>query len=142
MIILDTDILTIYQQADREEFFRLMTRLEKVPQKSIWTTIVSFEEQIRGWLALVAQARSLDKLIFAYSRLHSSLNYFKDRLVVDFDQPAASIYQDLLKSRIRIGTMDLRIAAIAKANQATLLTRNLADFRKVPSLRVEDWSLP
>ena len=42
-------------------------------------------------------------------------------------------------ARIRIGTMDLKIAAIALANDAILLSRNLTDFSKVPALRVEDW---
>ena len=37
--------------------------------------------------------------------------------------------------------MDLKIAAIVLANGATLLSRNLSDFRKVPGLKVEDWTL-
>jgi tRNA(fMet)-specific endonuclease VapC len=37
--------------------------------------------------------------------------------------------------------MDLKIAAIALATDATLLSRNLTDFGKVPGLRVEDWTL-
>jgi tRNA(fMet)-specific endonuclease VapC len=37
--------------------------------------------------------------------------------------------------------MDLKIAAIALANDATLLTRNLSDFRKIPGLRIEDWTV-
>jgi len=49
-------------------------------------------------------------------------------------------FRKLQASRVRIGTMDLRIAAIAIANDATLLTRNLSDFGKVPGLRAEDWS--
>jgi tRNA(fMet)-specific endonuclease VapC len=36
--------------------------------------------------------------------------------------------------------MDLKIAAIALANKATLLTRNTADFSKVPALMTENWS--
>ena len=36
--------------------------------------------------------------------------------------------------------MDLKIAAIVLANDATLLTRNLGDFRKVPDLKAEDWT--
>jgi tRNA(fMet)-specific endonuclease VapC len=35
---------------------------------------------------------------------------------------------------------DLKIAAIALANDAILLSRNLSDFAKVSGLRVEDWT--
>jgi hypothetical protein len=42
---------------------------------------------------------------------------------------------------IRIGTMDLRIAAIALANGMTVLKRNLVDFGREPNLSVEDWTV-
>lgn len=35
--------------------------------------------------------------------------------------------------------MDTKIASIALANRATLLTRNANDFQKVPDLQIEDW---
>jgi len=35
--------------------------------------------------------------------------------------------------------MDLKIASVARVNDATLLSRNLQDFQKVPGLRVADW---
>ena len=38
------------------------------------------------------------------------------------------------------GTMDLKIAAITIANDATLLTRNVVDFQRIPNLRIEDWT--
>ena len=44
-------------------------------------------------------------------------------------------------AKIRVGTMDLKIAAIALANDSTLLTRNIQDFSKVPDLKIEDWSV-
>jgi tRNA(fMet)-specific endonuclease VapC len=37
--------------------------------------------------------------------------------------------------------MDLKIAAIVLARGATLLTRNTADFRKIPGMDTEDWIL-
>ena len=42
--------------------------------------------------------------------------------------------------KIRIGTHDLKIAAITLVHDATLLSGNLRDFKKVPGLKVEDWS--
>jgi tRNA(fMet)-specific endonuclease VapC len=45
----------------------------------------------------------------------------------------------LRTARIRIGTQDLKIASIALADNATLLSANLVDFRQVPGLDVEDW---
>ena len=58
-----------------------------------------------------------------------------------FDEKAVAEFQRLWITRLRIGTMDLKIAAIALANDATLVTRNRIDFEKVPGLRIEDWSV-
>ena len=46
----------------------------------------------------------------------------------------------LRRSRVRIGSMDLKIAAIAVSRKATLLSRNRADVHQVPGLQVEDWT--
>jgi tRNA(fMet)-specific endonuclease VapC len=45
----------------------------------------------------------------------------------------------LRHARIRVGTQDLRIASIALAHNALLVSANLQDFEQVPGLRVEDW---
>jgi tRNA(fMet)-specific endonuclease VapC len=55
---------------------------------------------------------------------------------------AATEFARLLSPRLRIGTMDLKIAAIALTQDATVLTKNLKDFGRVPGLRVEDWTRP
>jgi tRNA(fMet)-specific endonuclease VapC len=38
-----------------------------------------------------------------------------------------------------IGANDLMIAAIALANDLTLVARNVAEFERVPGLLIEDW---
>jgi tRNA(fMet)-specific endonuclease VapC len=60
--------------------------------------------------------------------------------LVDFDSATAVEFQRLKQSRLRIGTMDLKIAAITLARGATLLTRNRTDFEKVSGLIVQDWT--
>jgi tRNA(fMet)-specific endonuclease VapC len=49
------------------------------------------------------------------------------------------LFKGFRKQEIRIGTQDLKIAAIALANDALLLSANVRDFQKVPGLRVENW---
>ena len=52
---------------------------------------------------------------------------------------SADRFNDLRKQKIRVGTQDLKIAAIALTQDALLLSANLRDFRRVPGLRVENW---
>lgn len=142
MVILDTDHLTVIQRCSEPAFTRLAARLDVVPDEEVFTTIITFEEQMRGWLAVVQSARSLSQQVAAYQRLHRLIEFFARGRVLPFDERAASRYEEMRRGRIRIGAMDLRIAAIALTNNALLLSRNLSDFRKVPGLRVEDWTSP
>lgn len=52
---------------------------------------------------------------------------------------AAEIRATLERHGTPIGAYDVLIAATALANNATLITRNLREFSRVPNLRVEDW---
>jgi tRNA(fMet)-specific endonuclease VapC len=62
-------------------------------------------------------------------------------LTLPFDEAAANVFAGNRAQRIRISTMDLRIASIAVSRDMTVLTRNLSDFRKVPGLKVADWTV-
>ncbi len=59
--------------------------------------------------------------------------------VLSFDELAAIEFEKRAEG-VRIGTMDLRIAAIALSHNFTVLTRNTVDFGKVPALKVQDWT--
>jgi len=96
---------------------------------------------MRGWLSYVAKARTVQQQVMAYRQLYRHVERFRRIPLIDFDERAAAEFERLRQAGVRIGAMDLKIAAIALANDATLLTRNLSDFRKIPGLRVEDWTL-
>ena len=140
MVLLDTDHLTVLERGGPAAL-PLQMRLDHIPAEEIATTVVTYEEQMRGWLARAAQARTVERMLAAYSRLQSHIETFRDIPIVPFDEKAAAELMRLRQTRVRLGTMDLKIAAIALANDATLLSRNLSDFRRVPGLRVEDWTL-
>jgi tRNA(fMet)-specific endonuclease VapC len=61
--------------------------------------------------------------------------------IVPFDQTVESHFQQLWSLRLRVGTQDLKMAAVARANRLTLLTRNRRDFGRIPGLGLDDWSV-
>lgn len=141
MPVLDTDTLTVIQRRNEPEYSRLVARFASLPPASVVaTTIVTFDEQLRGWLEYVKRAKP-SQLPAAYGKLASLNRDFSTRPVLPFDDRALAVYQSLLRGRTRVGAMDLKIAAITIANNELLLTKNLAHFRRVPDLRVEDWTL-
>jgi tRNA(fMet)-specific endonuclease VapC len=139
VIILDTDVLSIVQRAQGPAYELLAQRLDAADD-DVAVSIISFEEQMRGWLAYFANAKTSAQETQGYDRLRALLADFSARPVLDFDQGCAAQFDRLMRSRVRIGTMDLKIASIAIAHDALLLSRNLTDFRKVPGLRVDDWT--
>jgi tRNA(fMet)-specific endonuclease VapC len=141
VIVLDTDYMSLLEWMGKPETERPRARLRKYPETEVATTIIAYEEQVRGWMAYMAKARSLELQITGYRRLKAQLLNYSGRLILDFDEVAASIFQRLRRSRVRLGTKDLQIAAIGLAHDATLLTRNLRDFRKIEGLKVEDWTV-
>lgn len=140
MYVLDTDHLSIMDQ-DTIEAFNLGRRLAPLSENDVAVTIITYEEQMRGWLAYIARANTAPKQIEAYAKLRLHVQRFRQIPLLDYDEKASATFERLRQERIRIGTKDLQIAAIALAQDATLLTRNLSDFAKIPNLRVEDWSI-
>jgi tRNA(fMet)-specific endonuclease VapC len=140
MILLDTDHLTLLKYPDSERGARLNERLQaQPPEEVVATSIISVEEQMRGWLAAIAKERHARRQVFGYGELARLFDYFRAFTILPFDERAADQFDNLRASKIRLGTMDLKIAAIALVNQALLLSANRRDFEQVPGLRVENW---
>lgn len=140
MILLDTDHMSILEWGDDARSSVIRMRMSTAGDSQIGTTIVSYEEQMRGWMAVLSRARSIDAQVQAYRRLAEHLENYRLIPVQPFDQKSAETFATLRRDRVRIGTMDLRIASIAIAIEALLLSRNSVDFEKMPGLRVENWA--
>mgnify|MGYP006327324429 FL=1 len=140
MIILDTDCLSLLNRERLLESSKLRQKLEQFSPDELFTTIITFEEQMRGWMSFIAKAKIIEQQIYAYERLHRSLEAYRNTTVFYFFENAAKIFQDLKSQKIRIGVMDLKIASIAISRKAILVSRNLKDFEAVPNLVVNDWT--
>jgi tRNA(fMet)-specific endonuclease VapC len=111
MILLDTDHLTVLKYPENPQCLHLKARMATSIDPVFALTIVTAEEQLRGWLAEINRQRTPRQQIPAYLRLR----------------------------RLRIGSMDLKIGCIALVHNVLLLSANLRDFEQVPNLHVENW---
>ncbi len=100
----------------------------------VFLTIITAEESMRGWLASLNSTRG--SLVPSYARFHLGMGMLSKWSILDWTDDAETIFLQLRRMGIRIGTLDLRIAAIALVFNATMLSRNLKDLRQVPGLTV------
>ena len=69
--------------------------------------------------------------------------FLQQFISIPFDDAAAMVYgtirANLAKAGTPIGPNDLQIAAIALANELTLVTHNTREFSRIQGLKLEDW---
>jgi tRNA(fMet)-specific endonuclease VapC len=137
MILLDTDHLSALKYRDTERARRLLARLVAAVGEVTGTTVVNVEEQLPGWLAAIAKEKLPRRQITPYRELAGLFEFLRPFHIALFDEAAAKVLEGF--GSIHIGTMDKKIAAIAIANNALLLTANRKDFEQIPGLRFENW---
>jgi len=134
LYVLDTDHVTLHQRNHPQ----VVARMRACAPDELAITVITVEEQMRGRLAQIRRP-GVD-LTIAYDQLRATVEYFCDLTILPFDMEAQQQFQQLRAQKIRIGTLDLRIAAIALSRDAVLVTRNRSDFERVPRLKLEDWT--
>lgn len=104
-----------------------------MPRADLAFCIVRFYEQVLGCNTYVTQAKTCADLVRGYRMFDRVLSAFAAALVLPFDAAASATFDGLFAQRLRVATMDLRIAAIALTHGLNLLTRNSRDFNNVPA---------
>jgi len=139
--LFDTDHMTFLQRQDGSEWQAIQRNLQPVGQAEVGVSIVSYHEQINGIQIKLIKAKVPADLPPWYRRMFEMFDLYSKMNLFTFDDAAVAVLNHLKHvCKIKIKPMDLRIAAIALANDLTLVTRNRSDFEKVPDLRIEDWT--
>ena len=127
--LLDTNVVSYIV---RQPHSRLARRIASLKPDNFAISVVVAAELQYG-----AQKRGSKRLT---NQLEAVLSAIK---VLPLEPPAdrhyGTIRAELERSGQPIGQNDLLIAAHARALGATLITNNLREFRRIPSLIVEDW---
>jgi len=138
MIALDADVLTEIL-AGQPGFSQ---RATLIPPREQGIPVIVVEEVIRGRLNSIRQAEAgKSKLTIerAYELFEATLDAFRHVRVLAYTSSAEMLFQQWRSQKIRVGTHDLRIAALCLVHSATLVTRNRRDFEQVPGLALEVW---
>ena len=134
--VLDTDMMSMLQRGHPG----VAAHFGHHQPYEVATTIITVEEQLSGWYALLRRAKAPTDLVRVYGYMSETVRFLGTLPILTFTDGAAGVYERLRRRHPRIGRMDLRIGAIVIAHDATLVTRNLSDFKEIEDLVVEDWS--
>jgi tRNA(fMet)-specific endonuclease VapC len=137
--VLDTDSLSLLERGN----LKIQERLRQINTDSVAISIVTAEEKMKGRLAAINSLSGIervDRLAIAYRALQSSIEDLQALPILPFSELAKDRYRELLQQKIRVGSHDLRIAAIVLSIEGILVTRNRRDFDRVPGLQIDDWS--
>ncbi len=137
LYVLDTDVLSLFQHGHPA----LCARIASHAETDLAISVITVQEQLDGWHTRLNRANRPDELARIYQRLADTVRFLSRLQILSFTEPAIHRFDALKALKRNVKKMDLRIAAIVLEHGATLITRNLQDFKRVPNLVVEDWSI-
>jgi hypothetical protein len=137
MIVFDTNVISETMRPAPEP--AVLSWIHSIPRREIWTCTVVLAELFSG-VDLMAAGKRQQLLREKMEQLVPAL--FLNQIFL-FDLAAARAYGPILAARRATGRpidqFDAQIAAIAKANGATLATRNTPDFEDCGIQLVNPW---
>lgn len=126
MIVLDTNIIS--EMMKKAPSLRVVSWLDNQDVTQLFVSTITISEISYG-IASLPKGKRKHAIEVAFHKVIQEA--FKYR-VLSFDEPAASIYGEIMGHRKTLGRpmsiLDGQIAAIAISQNATLATRNIRDF--------------
>lgn len=102
LYVMDTDILGFAFQRHS----KVQQRIRSLPEDDlIVTTIITFGEDLSGWLPACRRALDGAARARAYARLQRGLDFYRRWICLPFDAAAVVIFDELRGQKLRIGTI-------------------------------------
>ncbi len=138
MYLLDTDT---YSNLLRRNPV-VLRRVSQTPPGSVCLCAVTPEEMLRARLDAIHQARAKQeqRLPVTYDYLMDLVRELNRVSILRYDDDAVQIFRAFPAAVKRAGSQDCRIAAVALANNLTVITSNTRHFAQI-GVATEDWTL-
>lgn len=128
--LLDTSTVSYFFKKDP----KVISRIEEVPPSQIFLSTITVMEIDYGLKLHAEREKKLMPLWTAFLSLVSLLAFCEKCA-----KTAAHFRAELKAAGTPVGPYDLLLAATAAANDLTIVTSNLSEFRRFPDLTVVDW---
>lgn len=129
-VLLDTNICIHYLNGTSES---VREKFRETPIENLRLCTVAVAELYFGAFKSQNPTRNIRRIE----------EFIEGLVLLPFDESCMSVYGEIRSELERggrpIGSNDLFIAAIAKANHCTVVTDNTQEFSKVGGLTVENW---
>lgn len=137
MTAIDNDIYTLFVMGN----LKVVANILKFPRGELALPVIVVEEVLRGWLNKIRKAQTKQNdLIRAYELLSRSVRSMQQFHLLAFTDEAYAQEQQWRSEGVRVGTQDLRIAAICVSQNIKLISNNHSDFHRIPNLNLETWN--
>lgn len=134
--LIDSNTLTLYQRRHP----RVVAAFRVHAGDLLAVTSVNVEEALGGYYSLLRKARTPQAEEHASTLLADTTMLLGELTVYPVTVAALARFDALVKLKLNIRHPDLKIASVALELDATVVTNNLRDFGRVPSLKVKDWT--
>jgi tRNA(fMet)-specific endonuclease VapC len=138
--VLDTDCVSLFLEGNVAIADQAAS---KFPDVAI--TIITVQEIFNGWAGRINDKSQSHQLVYLYTKLWRTTEFFKKVTILNFTEAAQTYHQSLLSDNKLLAKKrlekDIRIAAIALANEGIMVTRNYKDFSLILNLQIEDWTI-
>lgn len=138
MTAIDNDIFTQYVHGNHQ----IAARILAFPRGELALPVIVVEEILRGRLNKIqqTQARHGGDLTKANELLARSVVSIQQFRILAFSESATALVLEWRSLGIKVGTQDLRIAAICVTQNIRLISNNKSDFHRIPNLNLETWN--
>jgi tRNA(fMet)-specific endonuclease VapC len=137
LFVFDTDASSLYQNGHAV----VIRNIARHIGHQLAIAVTTADELVPGWQDRLRQARTAAGIALAERRLAEVLELMAGWEILPLSVSALARFDVLKLAKLNIGPNDLRIAAVTLEAGGIVVTRNLRDFRRVPGLISEDWSV-
>ena len=136
LYVIDTDVLGLYYHRNVNVIRQVIAHAAD----ELAVAVISVQEVMEGRLGFIKRQTRPDQTAYGYDELAGTVPFLACFTILPYRESTMTLFAQLRGRCRNVGPNDLRIAAVALEHGATVVTRNLRDFGRIPGVTAEDWA--